>query len=162
LSRSAQTTRLSSIRWTTTLIRLRISDAALAATEEADISGIRGIWRFVEVVTSVCQLEVSKTSAVDVMSWVATLNVTVTTARGKTIEAAAVSIWGRVTGGGSVRGGPCRIGALRQGGHGQRDGRRRNGGNQREFGLVDHCAAINGATPGGFDQEMRAIPAFLN
>ena len=59
-------------------------------------------------------------------------------ARGVSVEAASISTWGRVPGGGSARGGACRKGPLRMGGRGQRDARRRNSGNQCEFGLVDH------------------------
>ena len=89
--------------------------------------------------TAEYKLEVSKTSKAYDMSGVAILGgVAITMARGVGVEAASVCSWGRVTGGGSARGGACRIGALRQCGYGQRDARRRNGGNQCELGLVDH------------------------
>jgi hypothetical protein len=74
-------------------------------------------------------------------------------ARDVGVQAATVStIGGRITGGDSARGTARRIGALRQRGRGQRDARRRDSGNQYEFGLVDHdlllsFAANSGVTP---------------
>src|SRR3984957_16521536 len=58
--------------------------------------------------------------------------------RGVGVEAAAVSIGGRVTGGDSVCLSAGRISALCQRGGRQRNGRCRNSGNQCEFGLIDH------------------------
>jgi hypothetical protein len=58
-------------------------------------------------------------------------------ARGVRVETASVR--GRVTGSSSARCRACRIGALRQCGRGQRDARRRDGGNQCKPGFVDHC-----------------------
>jgi hypothetical protein len=59
-------------------------------------------------------------------------------ARGVGVEAAAVSIWRRVTGGGSARGSACRIGALRECSRGQRGARHRNSENKCKCGLIDH------------------------
>src|ERR1700733_5375047 len=87
-------------------------------------------------------------------------------ARGVGVEAA--SVWRRVTGSDSARGTACRIGALRQRGRGQRDARRRNSGNQCEFGPVDHGLSPefgtrqrHGAMLFG-DQEVGSMRVILN
>jgi hypothetical protein len=116
---------------------LRITDAASTASKW----GVIGKWIYcpVKVVTAVCKLDLSKTPEADGMSGVAILERRGRKmARGVVVETASVSIWGPVTGGGSARRRACRIGTLCLCGRGQRDARRRNSGNQYEFGLVDH------------------------
>src|SRR5580658_7397037 len=103
------------------------------------------------------------------MSWSATPGgAAVIPTLGVVVEAATVSIRGRVTGGGSSRRAACRIGTLRQRGRGQRDARRRDSGNQCELGLVDHglspescCKQRRDAVLFG-DQEMGSMQVVLN
>jgi hypothetical protein len=89
-------------------------------------------------------------------------------ARGVGVEAASVSIWRRVTGGGSARGTACRISALRQRGRWQRDARRCYRGNQCEFGLADHCLSPEFRNKQGRyamlfdDREMCSMQVILN
>src|SRR3984957_16323373 len=86
--------------------------------------------------------------------------------RGVGVEATAV--WGRVTGGDSVCLSAGRISALRQRGGRQRDARRRNSGNQCEFGFVDHDLSpeFHGKQSGDAvlpgDQEMWSLVLILN
>lgn len=151
------------------MIGLRIPGAASTALKWCVIGRIKGIYGSAKVATAVRQLEASKTSEADHMSGVASVGgVAVTLARGIIVEAAAVSIWGRVTGGGSARRRACRVGALRQCGRGQRDARRRNSCDQYEFDLVDHGLSPEFRCKQGRDavlfddQEMRSTQVILN